>query len=816
MLKNYLKVALRNLRKHPGYAFINVVGLALGIACCLLVMLFVQDELSYDRFHDKADRIVRLAMETESSDRNFQYPSVGGGWATAFVNDFPAVEQAARIFRPFGGPVWVVKDDQRFDEDEFLWADSTVFEVFSFAFIEGDPATALQQPNTLALTEDAAIKYFGTTDVVGRTLGVEFGQNVVELKIEGVLENVPDQSHMQFDFLGSLATLREQFGPQAQAFLNNYTFTAFYTYLVLQDGANVADLEAQLPAFFEKYTSEQDREFVVRLFIQPLTDIHLTSHLLNELENNGNITNVWVFLTLALVTLLIACINFMNLATARSAGRAREVGMRKVVGAERKDLIKQFIGESVLLAFVALFLSILLAETFLAIFNKLAGKSLEIGYLSNPLVTYGLPGIALFVGFFSGSYPALFLSAFPPLAVLRGTFQAGAKSATLRKTLVVAQFAFSVGFLVSSGIIYSQLEFIRTSPVGFERQHRVVVPIPLPNNDNLRERTVDLLKREYEQHPNIVGVAAASNVPGQLRAITRMRTEGMPEDEFQEGTTVAVDHNYVETMGIEVIAGRAFDPDQAIDSTEAFMVNEEMLRLLNVSLGEAVGTPLEWRNGVQDNANTLTINGTIIGVFKDMHFEPMTRAVAPMMFRINPPGYFTLIAEVRPDDIQTTLAFMEQTWHSIVTNRPFQYTFLDADLDEIYESEQNLSAVVRYVTLLAIFIACLGLFGLASFTAEQRTKEIGIRKTLGASVPGIVLLLSKEFTLLIGIAFVVAAPAAYFAMTTWLDNFVYHVEISWGIFLMAGLAALVISWLTVSYQSIRAALTDPVKALRYE
>ena len=817
MLKNYIKVALRNLRKHPGYAFINVVGLALGIACCLLVMLFVQDELSYDRFHDKADRTVRLAIETESSDRIFQYPSVGGGWATAFVNDFPAVEQAARIFRPFGGPVWVVKDDQRFDEDEFLWADSTVFEVFSFAFIEGDPATALQQPNTLALTEDAAIKYFGTTDVVGRTLGIEFGPNVVELKIEGVLENVPDQSHMHFDFLGSLATLREQFGPNAQAFLNSYTFTAFYTYLVLQEGTDVADLEAQLPTFFEKYTSEQDREFVKRLFIQPLTDIHLTSHLLNELENNGNITNVWIFLTLAIVTLLIACINFMNLATARSAGRTREVGMRKVVGAERKDLIKQFIGESMLLAFVALFLAILLAEAFLAVFNNLAGKSLEIGYFSNPTMTFALLGIALFVGFFSGSYPALFLSAFPPLAVLRGKFQAGAKSVMLRKGLVVVQFAFSVGFLVGSGIIYSQLDFIRTSPVGFEREHRVVVPIPLPNNDNLRERTVDLLKREYERHPNIVGVAAASNVPGQLRAITRMRTEGMPEDEFQEATTVAVDHNYVETMGIEVIAGRSFDPDQAIDSTEAFMVNEEVLRLLNLSVDEAAGTPLEWRNGVQDNANTVTINGTIIGVFKDMHFEPMTRSVAPMMFRINPPGYFTLIAEVRPDDVQATLGFMEQTWRGIVTNRPFQYTFLDADLDEIYQSEQNLSAVVRYVTLLAIFIACLGLFGLASFTAEQRTKEIGIRKALGASVPGIVLLLSKEFTLLVGIAFVVAAPAAYFAADAWfLSDFFYQVDLSWTIFLIAGLATLVIAWLTVSYQSIRAALTDPVKALRYE
>ncbi len=815
MLKNYLKVALRNLRKHPGYTLINVVGLALGIACCLLIMLFVQDELSYDRFHVKAERTYRLAMETESSDQYFQYPSVGGGWANAFVDDFPAVEEATRIFKPFA-QVWLVKDEERFDEDLFFWADSTVFQVFSFAFLKGDPATALQQPNTVVLTEEAAIKYFGSTDVLGQTLGIEFGTNVVDLKIEGVLENVPDQSHMHFDFLGSLPTLREQFGPQAQAFRNDVTFTAFYTYIVVQEGYDVAQLEAQIPTFFEKYTSEQDREFIQELFLQPLTDIHLTSHLLNEIENNGNVAYVWVFLALAVLTLLIACVNFMNLATARSANRAREVGMRKVVGAERMDLIKQFIGESLLLAFVALLLAVLLAEVFLSMFNTLSGKSLDIGYFSNPLVMVGLPGIALFVGFFSGSYPALFLSAFQPIAVLHGTFQAGAKSATLRRVFVVAQFAVSIGFLVGSGIIYSQIDFIQNSPVGFEREHRVVIPVPLPNNDNLRVRTIELLKREYEQHPNVVQVAAASNVPGQLRAINRMRIEGMAEGEFQEATTVSVDHHYVETMGIEIIEGRAFDVGLSTDSTEAFMLNEAAVRLLNVTPENAVGTPIEWRTGVQNNPNTQVINGVIIGVFKNMQFEPMYRKISPMMFRINPPGYLTLIAEIGPDNAQATLGFLEQTWRQIVTNRPFQYTFLDANLDEIYESEQDLSAVVRFATLLAIFIACLGLFGLASFTAEQRTKEIGIRKALGASVPGIVLLLSKEFTQLVAVAFVLAVPLAYFALSKWLDTFVYHVEISWPIFLVAGLAALVIAWLTVSYQSIRAALTNPVKALRYE
>ncbi|MFQ5571219.1 MAG: ABC transporter permease [Rhodothermales bacterium] len=811
MIKNYLKVALRNLRKYKGYAFINVFGLALGIACCLLIILFVQDELGYDRFHEKADRIYRLAMETESSDRRFQYPSVGGGWAAAFVTDFPAVEQATRLFKPFG-QVWLVKDDQRFDEDRFFWADSTVFEVFTFSFLKGTPEAALQEPNTVVLTEASARKFFGTTDVLDRTLGIEFGTNVVDFKIVGVLENTPENAHFHFDFLGSLPTLREQFGPQANAFLNNFTFTAFYTYLVVQEGYDIVQLEEQLPSFFEKYAGDQ--EFVKSLFIQPLTDIHLRSHLLNEIETNGNVSYIYVFSAIALLTLVIACINFMNLSTARSANRAREVGMRKVVGAERKDLIKQFLGESLLLAFVALIVGVLIAEAFLPLFNTLSGKSLDIGYVSNPFVTVSLLGIALFVGVFSGSYPALFLSAFQPMVVLRGKFQAGARSALLRKILVITQFAVSIFFLVGSGVIYSQLDFIRTAPVGFERQQRVVIPIPLPNDDNLRVRTIELLKQEYLQHPDIVNVAAASNVPGQLRGITRVRTTDMPEDQFQETTTVSIDHDYVRTMGIDVVEGRVFNAALSTDSTEAFLLNEAAAALLN--LDDPVGQPLEWRNGLQDTPNTQVIDGTIIGVFKNLYFEPMYREIAPMLFRINPPNYFNLIAEVDPRNPAAAISFMEQTWRTLIPNRPFQYTFLDDDLAEIYQAEQQLSDVVKYLTMLAIFIACLGLFGLASFTAEQRTKEIGVRKTLGASVPGIVLLLSKEFTKLVVAAFVVAAPIGYIAMSKWLENFAYHVDISWGIFLLAGGLALIIAWLTVSYQSIRAALTNPVEALRYE
>ncbi|HMB91595.1 MAG TPA: ABC transporter permease [Rhodothermales bacterium] len=811
MIKNYLKIALRHLGRHKGYAVINVLGLALGIACCLLILLFVQDELRYDRFHDNADRIVRLAVETESGDRTFQYPSVGGGWAQAFIKDVPDVEQAARLLKPFGGSVWLVKDDERFREQNLMWVDSTVFDVFTFEFIEGDPATALMGPHRVVLTETAAQKYFGTTDIVGQTLGIEFAPDVVDLQITGVIKDVPDQSHFHFDLLGSIPTLREQFGPNANQFLTNYTVTAFYTYLLLSKDTEIAELEAQVPAVFQQYTSDQDREFVQSLFIQPLTDIHLHSRLLNEIETNSNIAYIYIFSAIALLTLIIACINFMNLATARSANRAREVGMRKVLGAERSDLVGQFLGESMLLAILALIVGVAIAALVLPVFNNLAGKSLGLSTFADPLIVTVLLGITLFVGIFSGSYPALYLSAFRPVTVLKGTFQASGGT-TLRKALVVTQFAVSIIFLVCSAIIYNQIDFIRNAPAGFERAQRMVVPLPLPPDE--RERVVDLLKREYEQHPNIMQVAAASNVPGQLRGINRVRTDAMQEGEFQEAVTVDIDHNYIETMGIEVLDGRAFDANRSTDSTEAFMLNEAAVELLGLS--DPVGAEVEWRTGIQDNQNTEVIQGRVIGVYKNLHFEPMYREISPMLFRINPPNYFTIVAEVSPERVSETVSFMEQTWLQVVSNRPFLYSFLDDDLNEIYQGEQNLSDVVRYVTFLAIFIACLGLFGLASFMTMQRTKEIGVRKVLGASVPGIVMLLSKEFAALVGLAFIIAVPVSYFAMAEWLDKFVYHTTIGPVPFLLAGGATLLIAWLTVSYQSIKAALSNPVKALRSE
>ncbi|MCG8608508.1 ABC transporter permease, partial [bacterium] len=439
MFRNYLKMAFRNTLKYKAYSFINVLGLAIGMTCCLLILVYVQDELSYDKFHQKADRIYRIAVETESAGKRFQYPSIGGGWAQAFVNDFPEVTSAARLFRV--NPAWLTVEDQRFREERFYFADSTYYDLFDFHFLLGNPETALDQPNSIVLTEVTAIKYFGTvSNAFDKRLNMEFFGQELDLQVTGIIENVPRNSHFYFDMMTSLSTVRVAFGQNVNNFLNGFLFTAFYTYFLVEENANIANLETQLPLLLEKYANEQVRSFVKALFLQPLTGIHLGSNLLNEMQPNSDVLYVYIFSAVAILTLFIACINFMNLATARSANRAKEVGLRKVIGAHRKSLIYQFIGESSFMAFISLLIAIGLSEFLMPFFNNLAGKELDIEYLDNPTFLLGVIGITLFVGLASGSYPALFLSAFRPVEVLKGKLKAGSKSSGLGKTLVVIQF----------------------------------------------------------------------------------------------------------------------------------------------------------------------------------------------------------------------------------------------------------------------------------------------------------------------------------------------------------------------------------------
>ena len=806
MLKNYVKIALRNLLKSKGYTFINVAGLAVGLACCLLILLFVRDELSYDRHHEKADQIYRITLEALLGEQEINGPIAPAPMAQALVNDYPEVVQATRLFT-FSGETFVRYEDKRFVEERFFFGDSTVFEVFTFPLLRGDPETALVEPNTVVLTESTARKYFGAEDPMGQTIRID-EEN--DYEVTGVMADVPENSHFHFDFLGSLGTLDRSRSPV-------WVSNNFRTYFILAEGQSAEALEAKFPAMVEKYAGPQVEEILgitieqffasggrFEFHLQALTDIHLHSQLNYEIEPNGDITYVYAFSIIAFLILLIACINFMNLATARSAGRAKEVGVRKVLGSNRRQLTLQFLMESMLLSVIALGVALVLAVVLLPVFNTLSGKALQINY-GDGAVLAGLVGLAVLVGLLAGSYPAFFLASFRIVNVLKGKGQAGLKSSRLRSGLVVFQFVISIALMIGTAMVYRQVDYVQNKHLGFEKEHVIV----LERFDALGPQQ-EAFKEQIRQHPNVVAVAGANTLPGRTFGDTSFFPEGSPPDQLRNIRLLFSDFDLFETLNLELVDGRFFSHDFSTDST-AIILNEAAVKEFGLTVSEAVGKRLV-SPGFSDEEEQYI---PIIGVMKDFHFQSLHDAIRPLgMFIGRNLSY--LAVRIRPDDIPGTLAWLETEWQAFAPEQPFTYSFLDSDVDALYQEDQRQGSLFGTFALLAIVIACLGLFGLAAFTAEQRTKEIGVRKVLGASVPGIIVLLSKEFTKLVVVAFVVAAPVAYLVIDRWLQGFAFRVDISWWIFLMAGLAALVIAWLTVSYQSIRAALTNPVEALRYE
>ncbi|MFQ5569479.1 MAG: ABC transporter permease [Rhodothermales bacterium] len=808
MFKSYLKIALRNLRKHVGYTLINLVGLAAGIACCLLIVLFVQDERSFDRFHEQADQIYRVRLEGQFSGSELNAPVTPAPMAAALVKDFPEVQTSTRIF-PFAGQQLLRRGDQYFIEEGVYFVDSTFFDIFTFPLLRGNPETALKAPNMLVLTESMASKYFGKEDPMGQSLIIG---DSTHYEISGIIADVPANSHFQFDFLASMTSLPFS---QSEVWISNN----FFTYLVLPEHADVAQLEAQLPEFFKKYAGPQINdalglqfdEFmeagnVLEYHLQALTDIHLHSNLQFELGTNSDIAYVYIFSAIAFFILLIACINFMNLATARSAGRALEVGMRKVLGSSRKQLIRQFLGESILLSFIALLLAVGLMVLLLPSFNELAGKEISAAFLGNIPVLIGLGGIALAVGLIAGSYPAFFLSAFRPVTVLKGTLQGGMKSSLLRNGLVVFQFAISIGLIAGTMVVSNQLSYVRNKKLGFDKEHVVVIQ----RAGQLGEQQ-DAFKQEVRAHSSTVNIAGTTALPGGLFGATAYQPEGAPANETHLMAPVFVDHDFVKTLGMTMASGRAFSEDFPSDSA-AFLLNRASVRALGWGETDPIGKKITQFANTPENFFT----GEVVGVIEDFHYASLHQEIGSLAIRLSNFPLPFLAVRIRPDDISGTLAFLEETWRTFAPDEPFQYTFLDEDFNAQYQAEERLGNIFTAFALFAILIACLGLFGLASFTAEQRKKEIGVRKALGASIPQIVLLLSKEFTKLVLIAFVVAAPVAYFAMNDWLQDFAYQTSLGVGTFLIAGILALAIAWLTVSYQSVKAAVANPVESLRYE
>ena len=801
MLKNYFLIALRTIRKNPGYAGVNIFGLTLGITSFLLILLVVRYELSFDRFHGDSDKIFRINNELRLSNGNYKYPTCTSALAPTLMNELPEVTAFTRLS---GGGQQVVIEvkTELFKEENLFFADSSFLEFFDFALLRGDRTTVLDAPNTAVMTESSAMKYFGSGDVVGKTLKVK-GQQDVNYTVTGVLQDIPQNSHIQFDLLFSNETQRNQGNGN---FLNSWSNDGFYSYIKLADPIHAGKVSSKI-AELKTDNVDEARANLFNAEIVPFESIHLNSNLRNEIVPNGNIDFVYIFSAIAAFVLLIAGINYMNLATARSAKRAQEVGIRKVLGAYKKQLITQFLGESIVLTILSALISVAVVGATLGAFGNYINRDLTLEMLLTPEVLGMLAAVVLVIGFGSGTYPALFLSAFRPVVVLKGKLVPGmGSSGFFRKALVVFQFVISIVMIIGTTMVYNQLDYMQNKSLGFRKDNILIVS----NTNQAVTPQLNTFKNELLNHTNIEGVTATFSKPGGLRPIMFVKSESVIDEE--NGLNLAginVDFDYMKTMEIKIVEGRDFDPDVPTDSTAAIIVNKRAAEELN--LNEPVGKMIEVQNfqGQWERKR-------IIGLIDDINFEPLQRKTESCFYANFFPAFQHLFIKVGDDDVVQTVRFVEEQWNKFAPAQPFEYSFLDEDLNALYNAEEELSQIIIYFALLAIGIACLGLFGLASFSTEQRIKEIGVRKVLGASIGQVLFLLSKDFAMLIMLAFVIAAPAAYYLANWWLQNFAFAVDLSVFTFLFAGFSAMFIALLTVSYKTYRAARSNPVRALRFE
>lgn len=804
MIRNYLKVALRNIFRQKAYAFINISGLAIGLCCCLLIVSYVLDELSYDDFHPDVEQTFRIALDRKFPDNSFMYARSPMPMAATVARDIPEVTDGTRMFNNFGSLTFR-QEDRYFDERNVIAVDSNFFDFFGAELIEGDPLTVLKEPNSLVITEDMATKYFGNQPAMGQQLEI---QNIGQMMVRGIVANMPSNAHFQFDFLFSLNTIP---GLYRNQFWGSYIA---YSYVKL-DPARVAEVEEKLEPMLKRYMEPQIQSVLGiswsqyeeagndhRYFLQPVRDIHLDSHLQWELSPNGSKSTVYLFAGISAFILLIACINFINLSTARSANRAKEVGMRKVLGAIKSQLVVQFLMESVLMCLFALVLALGLTALLLPFFNDLSGKTLQLATFLNPLVMSGLIVFSLLLGILAGLYPAFFLSAFRPVMVLKGKLKGGAKSSWLRNGLVIFQFAVSVILVIGTMVIYQQLQYLNSKQLGFDKDQLVVIErAALLGNQSLT------FKNALLENGSISHVTGMNTIPGrQIVGGTFTDVTGDASDRFLMPNLTG-DYDLVQTMGLEIVEGRAFDSEIVTDSTA-------------VIINEAAARTFKWQDPVGKQLQP--INGPIfrvIGVVKDFHFESLHEEIRPLALfaqRLNAQPANLLVVKVNTEGISETLDFLDNQWNSFVPERPLAYRFVNEEFGALYEEEQRSGQIFTAFSGLAILIACLGAFGLAAFLATQRIKEIGVRKVLGASTIGIVGLLSKDFVKLIIIANLVAWPLAYLGMQRWLESFAYAVGVNWLTFLLVALGSIAIALITVSYHSIRAALNNPADTLHHE
>lgn len=809
MFSNFIKTAWRNLLKNKVFSFINILGLAIGLCCFLLITMYVLDETSFDKFNAKADRIYRVNSDIRFGGTDLVLPVTPDIMGATLKKDYPQVEEYTRIYASSGAKL-VKKGNDFINESRVAHADSTIFRVFTLPAIAGNTNNALNEPNTVVITESTAIKYFGTKDAIGKT--IETNDNTSTLyKVTAVIKDMPKNSHFNFDFLFSMDNV--DYG------WNNYLSHNFYTYLLLRPGTDYKAFEKKFLEYTERYVIPQAKHLMqissiddfekagnkLQYSLIPLTNIHLYSDRSFELSAGGNIQYVYIFSVVAVIILLIACINFMNLATARSANRAREVGIRKVLGTGKRQLILQFLSESTFMVFIGLLLALALAAMILPLFNNIANKSLTISSLFNWQFIPVLVLLPIVVGLLAGSYPAFFLSAFQPIEVLKGKLKLGSKSGGFRSVLVVVQFFASIILIIGTIVIFRQLNFIQTKNLGFNKDQVLII-----NDAYALDQQTEAFKNEMLQVPGVISGTFSGFLPVSNSSRNDNTFSTQPVMDAKTGFNMQVwrvDYDYLSTMGMQVDKGRNFSKDFGADST-AVVLNETAAKIMGFD--NPVGKKL-YTFG--DNQEVIAYD--IIGVVKNFHFETLRQNIGPLCFRL---GRSTGLAsfKVQADKIPSILKQAEAKWKAMAPGMPFSHRFLDESFDDMYRTERRVSSIALTFAVLAIFVACLGLFGLASFISEQRTKEIGIRKVLGLSVEGIVKLLSKDFVKLVLIAFVFASPLAWWVMHIWLRDFAYRVDISWWIFVLAGVVALFIALLTVSFQAIKAALSNPIKSLRTE
>ena len=783
LLWNYVKVAIRKIRRHKGYSFINISGLAIGMACCFFVFLWVQDELSFDRFHSNVKEIYRVLLNPQDTDI---YGSYGPGpLGPALKADYPEIINFTRTFGEANGPL---KYRNQVFTGKVRGVDNSFFEMFTFPFIKGDSKNCLSEPRSIVLTEKMAAILFHEEDPLGKTVGFEWWGTWHNLKVTGVIENVPSNSHLYFDYL-----LPFEFVTWSGMTIEDWDVVAYQTYVLLPENANSSAVQEKIAGTVQRHFPESP----YTLYLEPLTRIHLYNF-----PGGGPITYVYIFSLIGALILGIACINFMNLSTARSMERAREVGMRKVVGSTRAQLVKQFLGESVLLSFISFILALILVQLLLPSVNKIVGKPLMLLHSGSPLFIF--LGMAILTGILSGSYPAVFLSGFRPVLVIKGHMRSGSQNIRVKKLLVIGQFIVSIALITGTLVIYQQLLYVRNTDMGINKSHVINMEL----RGGLRSQ-YGTIKSELLRNPDIQAVSATNASFFKRFGTDKIGWEGKPEDKRIFMAIHSVDFDYQKIFDIQMAQGRYFSRDFPTDISDGIIVNETAAKIMG--MGSPVGQRISCWIPFDPRRS-----GTIVGVAKDFHFRSLHEKISPLIIVIAP-GWFTdAYIRIKPENVAETLGFIEKTIKEFAPDFPLEYSFLDEDIDNLYKTEQRIGNLARYGTFLAILIACLGLFGLASFTAEKRTKEIGIRKVLGASVSGIVLLLTKEFTKWVIVANLIAWPIAYFVMSRWLQNFAHHINIGIGMFLLAAALALVTALITVSFQAVKTATSNPVDSLRYE